>query len=87
MGILGCGYYLHNISLPIIRSARNPENSIRDVILGYFLVYISNSICGTMAYFGFLGSYFKGKPLEQNCINMFSAASVIAIVVRLCVFF
>ena len=58
MGILGGGYYLHNISLPIIRNAEKPENNIRDVFLGYFLVFLSYTICGLFGYYGFSGTYF-----------------------------
>jgi hypothetical protein len=55
MGILGGGYYLHNIMLPIIRNAKNPENNQRDVVIGYTLVFISYIICGSLGYFGFTG--------------------------------
>jgi hypothetical protein len=55
MGILGGGYFLHNIMLPIVKNARHPENNMRDVLIGYFMVYISYSICGTLGYFGFTG--------------------------------
>ena len=48
MGILGGGYYLHNITLPIVRNSANPKNNARDVFLGYFLVFISYSLCGVM---------------------------------------
>jgi hypothetical protein len=63
MGIFGCGYYLHNLSLPIVKHARNPENSARDVTIGFFLVYLSNSLCGALGYIGFVGSLFKGMSL------------------------
>jgi len=36
LGILGGGFYLHNISLPIYRNSKNPENSVRDMFLGFF---------------------------------------------------
>ena len=53
MGILGGGYYLHNISLPVIRNSRNPKKNMRDVFLGYLFVCISYIACGTLGYFGF----------------------------------
>ena len=53
MGILGGGYYLHNISLPVYRNSKNPENNVRDVFLGYLLVFLSYSICGVLGYYGF----------------------------------
>ncbi len=56
MGILGGGYYLHNITLPIVRNSKKPENNVRDVFIGYFLVFLSYVICGTFGSFGFSGS-------------------------------
>ena len=53
VGILCGGFYLHNISLPIIRNAQNPENNLRDVFLGFLLVFISYVACGTLGYIGF----------------------------------
>ena len=53
IGILGGGYYLHNISLPVYRNSKNPENNVRDVFIGYFLVFLSYCVCGTLGYFGF----------------------------------
>jgi hypothetical protein len=87
MGILGGGYYLHNIMLPIIRNAKNPENNKRDVLIGYTLVFISYIICGSLGYFGFTGEYFydplKGtRNIEQNCLNMFDTRNILAIIVR-----
>lgn len=58
MGILGGGYYLHNITLPIIKNNRNPENNVRDVFIGYLLVFFTYALCGTLGYFGFSGYYF-----------------------------
>jgi sodium-coupled neutral amino acid transporter 9 len=56
MGILGGGYYLHNITLPIIKNSAKPENNARDVFIGYLLVFISYTLCGLMGYFGFSGT-------------------------------
>ena len=53
MGILGGGYYLHNITLPIIRNSKEPKNNVRDVFIGYFLVFLSYAICGVFGSFGF----------------------------------
>lgn len=59
MGMLGGGFYLHNISLPIVRNSKNPENNKRDVLIGYSLVLISYIVCGSLGYFGFMGIYFN----------------------------
>lgn len=53
MGILGGGYYLHNISLPIYRNSKKPENNVRDMFLGFLAVFLSYCVCGTLGYYGF----------------------------------
>ena len=53
IGILTGGFYLHNISIPIIKNAKNPENNYRDVLCGFLLVFISYGFCGTLGYIGF----------------------------------
>ena len=52
------GYFLHTCSLTIVRSAKNPEKTTRDLFLGYFLVFISYAICGALGYIGFIGPKF-----------------------------
>jgi hypothetical protein len=80
---LGGGYYLHNISLPIFRNSKNPENNIRDAFIGYFLVFLSYSVCGVMGYYGF--STFP-MAIQQNCLNMFGLNDKVAIFIRACTF-
>jgi len=58
MGILGGGYYLHNITLPIMKNNKNQENNVRDLTLGYLFVFLSYTFCGALGYFGFSGTYF-----------------------------
>lgn len=96
MGMLGGGYYLHNISIPIARTAKNQETATKDVMLGYFACCMSYLICGTIGLFGFYGVDFKNYYLVQNAgaqvidqdiFNMLDAGNPIAIIVRLCVFF
>ena len=65
MGILGGGYYFHNISLSVVRNARNPENNVRDVFLGYLATFLTYVICGSAGYYGFTGSKFEAK-LDDN---------------------
>ena len=57
-GILGLGYFIHQCSLPIVRSAANPEKVDRDVFLGYFFVFLSYITIGVLGYIGFLGTDF-----------------------------
>ena len=53
LGILAGGFYLHNISLPIYRNSKYPENSIRDIFLGFLAVCLSYIVCGTLGAIGF----------------------------------
>ena len=92
MGILGGGFYFHNISLPVIRNASNPENNVRDVMIGYLLVLMTYIFCGLLGYYGFSGSAFENKNpmgpqgIQQNCLNMFSATSLLGTFMRSCAF-
>jgi hypothetical protein len=53
MGILGGGFYLHNMSLSIYRKSARPEKSVRDIWLAYTFVCLSYMICGTIGAIGF----------------------------------
>jgi hypothetical protein len=57
MGTLGGGFYLHNISLPIYTNSKKPENAVRDMFLGFFVVMLSYCICGTLGTYGFKSSH------------------------------
>lgn len=69
-GIYGLGYFLHTCSLPIVRSAAQPEKSDRDLFLGYLFVFISYIILGSLGYIGFIGfdfaSYFENKEGSET---------------------
>jgi hypothetical protein len=52
-GMLGIGYFLHTVSIPIVKNNRNQENNERDVTIGYILVMMTYIIVGVMGYFGF----------------------------------
>ena len=91
MGILGGGYYFHNISLPVIRSAKDPSKTTRDIFIGYLLVFLTYLLCGVLGYFGFEGDSFASKQpsqkgITQNCLNMFDTQSYAGSFVRLCCF-
>jgi len=96
-GILCAGYFLHTCSLPIVRSSKNPDKVGRDMFWGYFLVFISYAVCGSLGYIGFLGtkftSYFVNHEgsstageIDQNCLNMFDYLNVYAFILRLAIF-
>lgn len=59
MGILGGGFYFHNISLPVIKNNKHPENNVRDVFIGYLLVFLTYCFAGVLGYYGFVGSTFE----------------------------
>lgn len=57
-GLLGIGYFLHTVSLPIIKNNANQNNNERDVFFGYVLVGLSYIFVGIMGSIGFSGVYF-----------------------------
>ena len=59
MGNLCAGYFLHTVSLSIVRNSKNPEKNNRDLFWGYFLVFISYCIVGVLGYIGYTGVDFK----------------------------
>jgi hypothetical protein len=58
-GILCAGYFLHTCSVPIMRSAKNPEKNFRDLFISYVMVFISYTVVGSFGYIGFLGTSFS----------------------------
>ena len=97
-GILCTGYFLHTCSLPIMRSAKYPENNTRNLFASYLLVFLSYAIVGGFGYVGFLGTFFRNYfvrilyqtrtgQINQNCLNMFAGESVLAFVARVALFF
>jgi hypothetical protein len=102
MGIFGAGYFIHTCSLPIVRSAKNPEKIPRDVFLGYLAVFVSYAVVGSLGYIGFLGVKFSwyfeaaAKPnpppgttpgaIDGNCLNMYQYNDIGAFFLRFSVF-
>ena len=102
MGILGGGFYLHNISLPIIARNPNPKTNGRDLFIGYFLVFVTYVTFGIVGYLGFSGEAYRapgGDPdkdrwvdgaIQQNCLFMYPITgtwkAIPATIVRFCVF-
>ena len=94
-GVLGVGFFLHPLTVSIVRNNLNQSNNERDVCLGYTLVFISYISVGVFGYFGFMGTYFSeyeqlpqdaDKPLAQNCIQMFRNSDILAFVLRMIIF-
>jgi len=71
MGILGGGFYLHNISLPIYRNTKKIDKAPRDMFLGFFVVFMSYVVCGVIGCFGFSSKeiHFSTDKMQDNCIN------------------
>lgn len=89
MGILGGGFYLHNISLPIYRNSKYPENNYRDMFIGFLVVCISYILCGVLGYYGFQSTHIFGPgiQIDQNFLNMFNPKNYFAFFIRICCFF
>ena len=92
-GALGIGYFLHTVSLPIVRNNAVQKNNERDVLVGYLLVGFTYMSVGLMGSIGFMGRYFfehyikfKVTEMEQNCMNMFSVSDPLAFVMRFALF-
>jgi sodium-coupled neutral amino acid transporter 9 len=83
-GMMSLGYFLHNISLSIVRENRYPENNQRDLFMGYFLVFLSNCLVGTLGYLGFSGASFTISIRDtQNLLYMFKATDILAFLIRI----
>ena len=78
MGILGGGFYLHNISLPIIARNPNPKTNERDLFIGYFMVFFTYVCFGIVGYLGFSAENYRGAwkdgAIQQNCLFMYPIA-------------
>jgi len=92
-GALGIGYFLHTVSLDIVRNNANQEKNERDVFFGYLLVGFTYISVGIMGSIGFVGSYFsefyinnKTQTMEQNCMNMFDVKDGLAFAMRFALF-
>jgi hypothetical protein len=97
MGVLNAGFFLHTLSLSIVRNTAAPEKKSRDVFVGYFMVFCSYAVSGALGYIGFMGiaftDYFeqyqdtsKVGQIDQNCLNMYHYDDVKAFVLRLSIF-
>ena len=92
MGILGGGFYFHNMALPIISNAQHPENNMRNIFIGFLLVFLTYSSVGVAGVYGFTGVDFASfvpslNLIQENCLNQLPSDSVGSTVIRLCIFF
>ena len=83
-GMMTLGYFIHNVAISIVKENRHPENNLRDVFIGYLLVFLSYSLVGTLGYLGFSGYIFQVNVRDtQNLLYMFTATDILAFVVRI----
>mmetsp|Transcript_7163 Transcript_7163/g.5421 ORF Transcript_7163/g.5421 Transcript_7163/m.5421 type:complete len:82 (-) Transcript_7163:581-826(-) len=81
MGILAGGFYLHNITIPIVKHAKYPEKNERNLFIGYLMVFLTYSVVGVLGYYGFSGSAFTSQEnyvFTQNCLQMFGTDDLVA---------
>ena len=90
IGILGGGFYLHNMSLSFVQNAEKPEHNTRNIFIGFVLVFLTYTLIGVTGVYGFTGSAFeKYNPsvnlIKENCLNMMSSDSYVATFIRACI--
>ena len=90
MGILGGGFYYHNMSLSLVKNAEKPEHNARNMFIGFFLVFLTYSLIGVTGVYGFTGSAFAEftpsvNLIKENCLNMLPADDVAATFIRICI--
>ena len=81
-GVLAAGYYFHSLGIPIINQSKKPENNVSYVFTGYVLVCLTYILIGCLGYLGFSGSYFAGRSITQNCLNMFAVGHPAVFIIR-----
>lgn len=64
-GILCAGYFIHQFSIPIVKNAAEPEKNIRNVFIGYLLVFLCYITVGALGYIAFSGEAFKNYYFSQ----------------------
>ena len=61
------------------------------MFIGYFCVFLTYALIGTMGYIGFNGTYFdhairKYGGIDDNCLNMFPADDAFGFFIRFAIF-
>ena len=74
MGILGGGFYFHNMALPLMANAAEPEKNTRNIFIGFLCVFATYSLVGVAGVYGFSGvDYAAYVPsvnlIQENCLN------------------
>lgn len=90
MGILGGGFYFHNMSLSMVANAKEPEKNVRNIFTGFILVFLTYSLIGVTGVYGFTGSAFAAYSpstdlIKENCLNMMASDDKVATFIRSCI--
>ena len=88
-GMSTLGFWLHNVSLPILKNNKDKENNFRDLFFGYFMTFWFYIVVGSLGYLGFSGVLFKdsmGIEKAQNWLNLFPPKHIAAFAVRVALF-
>jgi len=90
MGILGGGFYFHNMSLGMLANAKKPEHNTRNIVIGFSLVFFTYCLIGVTGVFGFTGSTFASYApsvdlIKENCLNMMASDDKVATFIRACI--
>ena len=91
MGIVGGGFYFHNMALPIVANAANPKKTPRNILIGFICVFMTYSLVGVAGVYGFSGIKFADvapstNNIQENCLNQLPSDSMGATLIRLCIF-
>ena len=68
-GVLCIGYFLHPVSVAIVRKNKVQENNERDLSMGFLLVFLTYLFIGIFGYFGFMGIYFSPKMMLTDSLD------------------
>lgn len=88
-GMLTLGFWLHHVSVPILKSNANKQKNVRDLFFGYLLAWLLFTTVGIFGYIGFSGEVFKNTPgikRIQNCLNLFPPTHILAFIARVAMF-
>ena len=66
LGILGGGFYCHNMALSIVENAKEPEKNMRNVFIGYLCVFLTYSTVGALGVYGFTSEEFASYVPSLN---------------------
>jgi len=87
-GMLNVSFFIHSIILPLLSTAKNPQNNERNVIVGFFLVGMCYTIVGIAGYFAY-GTEPEYQPpnyLPQLILDVFELDNIPAFIARILFF-